>query len=93
MASTSFYRRAAVPSSRALQFSVRSPSILIRPAQATYTRQFSLSSRCTKEYPEKLSTNESTKTDQYPDDEHSTKKAHKGDDFDVQTSNVKGGME
>jgi len=43
--------------------------------------------------PPGLSTNSKTKTDMLPDDEHSVNKAAKGDDLDVQTSNVKDGME
>ena len=40
-----------------------------------------------------LSTNDKTKTDKLPDDEHSVNKAKKGDNYDVQTSNLKDGIE
>lgn len=42
---------------------------------------------------EALSTNDKTKTDLYPDDKHSVNKAKSGDDYDVQTANLKGGIE
>lgn len=44
-------------------------------------------------YPSNASTNAKTKTDQYPDDEHSVNKAKKGDTNDIQTSNLKDGLE
>ena len=40
-----------------------------------------------------LSTNDKTKTDLYPDDKHSVNKVKDGDQYDVQSANVKGGME
>lgn len=65
---------------------------MLRPGQPTRrpaVRSLAISARYSKE----LSTNDKTKTDKYPDDEHSVNKAKKGDDYDVQTSNLKGGME
>ena len=52
-------------------------------------RQFTASSRDLKE---NLSTNSKTKTDQYPDDEHTTSKIKKGDQLDVQSANAKEGI-
>jgi hypothetical protein len=89
-----FYRRVTLSST--LRHATTSSSLsTTRPLQATYTRDFSLSSRFQKtdKYPGKLSTDDSVKTDRYPDDEHATSKVKKGDHHDVQSSNLKGGME
>lgn len=57
-------------------------------------RPFSVfAARRVEGYPGNLSTNSKTKTDQYPDDEHSVNKAKKGDDNDIQTANLKDGLE
>lgn len=44
-------------------------------------------------YPNNASTNSKTKTDMLPDDEHSVNKAKKGDTNDIQTANLKDGVE
>ncbi|KAJ4362721.1 hypothetical protein N0V95_001323 [Ascochyta clinopodiicola] len=44
-------------------------------------------------YPNNASTNAKTKTDMLPDDEHSVNKAKKGDTNDIQTSNLKSGLD
>ncbi|KAJ4993310.1 hypothetical protein SVAN01_01285 [Stagonosporopsis vannaccii] len=57
-------------------------------------RPFSVSAVSRVEgYPSNASTNSKTKTDQYPDDEHSVNKAKKGDNNDIQTSNLKDGLD
>ncbi|KAF1359718.1 hypothetical protein EJ07DRAFT_165825 [Lizonia empirigonia] len=44
-------------------------------------------------YPNNASTNSKTKTDMLPDDEHSVNKAKKGDTNDIQTANLKDGID
>ncbi len=57
-------------------------------------RPFSVSTiRSVEGYPSNASTNSKTKTDAYPDDEHSVNKAKKGDRNDIQSSNVGDGIE
>lgn len=75
-----FYRRAGMAAARC---GTRVPAA--RPAG----RWIATSARRGKE----LSTDGKVKTDLYPDDKHSVNKAKDGDDYDVQTANVKGGME
>lgn len=87
-----FYRRTGLSLGRGIQASARTPA-LVRVASPLATRPFSVSSQFQKKYPEDLSTNEKTKTELYPDDEHSTKKAAKGDTLDVQTANLKDAQE
>lgn len=61
-----------------------------QPFTRSAPRYLSVSSPLRKD---NLSTNDKTKTDMLPDDEHSMNKAKKGDDYDVQTSNLKSGVE
>ena len=71
-----------------------SSTLLRQPLATSSIRPLSVSSRSLKDkYPDNLSTDDSVKTDQYPDDEHAVKKADKGVDHDVQSSNVKAGRE
>lgn len=76
-----FYRRAATATPRVL----RSAQPTARPTG----RWMSVSAQKEKE----LNTDDKTKTDMLPDDEHSVTKAKKGDDHDIQTSNLKAGIE
>lgn len=76
-----FYRRAVASTPRILR--------AVQPTPPAVTRSFGVSTGWRKE----LSTNDKTKTDKFPDDEHSINKAKKGDDYDVQTSNLKAGIE
>ncbi|KAJ4351676.1 uncharacterized protein N0V89_007019 [Didymosphaeria variabile] len=76
-----FYRRAVTSAPRILR--------AVEPTFRPTLRSFAVSTGCRKE----LSTNDKTKTDKYPDDEHSINKAKKGDEYDVQTSNLKDGIE
>lgn len=65
-----------------------------RTFRVANVRPFSVSNaRSVEGYPNNASTDSSVKTDQYPDDEHSVNKAKKGDDNDIQTSNLKDGLE
>jgi hypothetical protein len=59
-----------------------------RTVRVAHVRPFSQSVVQRKE----LSTNDKTKTDMLPDDEHSVNKAKKGDANDIQTSNLNDGM-
>ncbi|KAJ4376190.1 hypothetical protein N0V83_001471 [Neocucurbitaria cava] len=63
-------------------------------APARFIRPFTVSaSRPVKQYPNDLSTDDSVKTDAYPDDKHATEKAKEGDTHNVQESNAKAGMD
>jgi hypothetical protein len=65
-----------------------------RTIRVANARPFSVSTiRRVEGYPNNASTDSSTKTDMLPDDEHSVNKANKGDTNDVQTSNLKDGIE
>lgn len=65
-----------------------------RSLRIANARPFSVSTtRSVEGYPNNASTDASVKTDKYPDDKHSVNKAKKGDDNDVQTSNLKDGLE
>ncbi|PSN66529.1 hypothetical protein BS50DRAFT_456568, partial [Corynespora cassiicola Philippines] len=58
---------------------------------APFRRAFAVSAvRPAKQYPDDLSTNEKTKTDLYPDDEHATRKR---DRLNIQEDSVGAGME
>ncbi|KAF2185724.1 hypothetical protein K469DRAFT_664684 [Zopfia rhizophila CBS 207.26] len=81
-----FYRRITThPSLRQSVLSGRSISS-IHPVEQPYSRQFCLSAQYRKQ---NLSTDDSVKTDKYPDDEHATKKK---DDLDPQSANTKAGI-
>ena len=65
-----------------------------RTVRVANSRPFSVSTiRRVEGYPNNASTDASVKTDQYPDDKHSVNKAKDGDTNDIQTSNLKGGLE
>jgi hypothetical protein len=65
-----------------------------RTLRAAHVRPFTQSAvQHVKKSQNDLSTNDKTKTDMLPDDEHSMNKAKKGDTNDVQTSNLKDGIE
>ncbi|KAF2014932.1 hypothetical protein BU24DRAFT_423849 [Aaosphaeria arxii CBS 175.79] len=75
-----FYRRTTLSTSlRYATASTTSRSATLRPVQATYARQFTLTSRNLKS--------------QYHEDEHATKKVKQGDAHDVQSSNAKAGID
>ncbi|KAH6625313.1 hypothetical protein C7974DRAFT_337153, partial [Boeremia exigua] len=70
---------------------------MLRSHAARSTRTLRLAARpfsvSATRHADKLSTNSKTKTDAYPDDEHSVNKAKKGDHNDIQTSNLKDGLD
>lgn len=65
-----------------------------RTLRTIQARSFSVSvARPVQGYPNDLSTNSKTKTDMLPDDKHAVNKAKDGDTNDVQSSNLKDGLE
>jgi hypothetical protein len=80
-------------STRTLRSSVPTQSTKLRATSVVSARHFTASSRDLKDYPKDLSTNSKTKTDKYPDDQHSTSKVKQGDQLDVQSANAKHGIE
>jgi hypothetical protein len=73
--------------------SISTSTLLQRPLTQPL-RPFTATSISAKDkYPDNLSTDSSVKTDQYPDDEHASTKADKGQDHDVQSSNLKAAKE
>lgn len=78
-----FYRRTVLSSSssRLIQRSTRTPV----GRTSTSLRRFGASATC---YKQNLSTDSSTKTDKYPDDEHTVNKTSKNDNLDIQSANA-----
>jgi hypothetical protein len=72
-----FYRRAATSTPR-----------MLRSVQRPTTRSFASSTTCQRDVP-----NDKIRTESHPDNEHSVNKAKKGDDYDIQSSNAKDGIE
>ena len=66
----------------------------LRTLRVAHMQSFSQSTvQRVEGYPNNASTNDKTKTDMLPDDEHSVNKAKKGDTNDTQTSNLKASLE
>ncbi|KAF2470138.1 uncharacterized protein BDR25DRAFT_304093 [Lindgomyces ingoldianus] len=80
-----FHRRLVFSSS--LRYSALTGRLIScrRPVQPTYAKQFSLSSRCAQKSKSQEQSNANS--------EHATHKAQKGDHLDVQSCNVKEGMD
>ncbi|PVI04753.1 hypothetical protein DM02DRAFT_611358 [Periconia macrospinosa] len=82
-----FYRHAVTSSSsRFIKTATRAPV----GRSSTSLRRFGASAQC---YKDKLSTDSTVKTDEYPDDKHTVEKVKEGDDLDVQSRYAKRGME